>query len=57
MNQKMQQCTTWHPLGIQGEMAQVGPTAVSLAAPSVTFLKLDPSKRCGFRCKTRVINF
>jgi hypothetical protein len=64
MNQKMQKCTTWRPLGIQGETLMDEWTAYSLnplgeqtAVSILTFLTIDQSKSCGFRRNARVINF
>ncbi|MBK7896780.1 MAG: hypothetical protein IPJ90_18250 [Anaerolineaceae bacterium] len=68
MNRKMQKCTTWHPLGIQGETWMEGQTAVPhtgrfsqlvkepVTSPT-TFLTIDQSESCGFRRIARVINF
>ncbi|MBK8901093.1 MAG: hypothetical protein IPM53_07915 [Anaerolineaceae bacterium] len=69
MNQKMQQYTPWHPLGIQGETLQDGPVSTvdqkvqlsrlgwQTAVPPATFLTIDQSQSCGFRRNARVINF
>ena len=63
MNRKMQQCMTWHPLGIQGETLKDGRTVCSsnplvqqTAVPTLTFFTIDQSESCGFRRNARVIN-
>ncbi len=57
MNRKMQQCKTWHPLGIQGETWQEWQTAVSRPTTPATLLTIDQSESCGFRRNARVITF
>ena len=64
MNRKMQKCTTWHPLGIQGEtlpewlaVGSFNPPVEQTAVPTLTFLTIDQSESCGHRRIARVINF
>ncbi len=53
MNQKLQTCIAWHPLGMHAEALGGGQTFV----PPSTFGMVDQSESCGFRLNVRVINF
>ena len=64
MNESMQKCIAWHPLGIQGEALLewsmvVDPPRLDnqTAVSSKTFLTIDQSMSYGFCRNARVINF